>query len=149
MPRLAARDPFALRALVLVLVVATFFAAGGERTKRIAAAFDWHGVVAPANFRIDAWVTPPPYTGRPPLILPGLRPGEPVQAAAPPSRCRPAASLVIRASGAAELDVVASGGLARGRSRDGAAAAAGRHRGAPLHHRRSRAPPPCAASATT
>ena len=49
-PRLAARDPFALRALVLILVVATFFAAGGERMKRIAAAFDWHGVMAPAQF---------------------------------------------------------------------------------------------------
>ena len=30
-PRLALRDPIALRALVLILVVATFFAAGGER----------------------------------------------------------------------------------------------------------------------
>ena len=50
--------------------------------KRIAAAFDWQGVMAPANFRIDAWVTPPTYTGKPPVILPGLRPGEPVQTAA-------------------------------------------------------------------
>ena len=49
MPRLALRDPFAVRALVVVLLVATFFAAGGERMKRIAAAFDWHGVMAPAN----------------------------------------------------------------------------------------------------
>ena len=81
-PRLALRDPFALRALVLVLVVATFVAAGGERTKRIAAAFDWQGVMLPANFRIDAWVTPPTYTGKPPMILQGLRPGEPVQTAA-------------------------------------------------------------------
>jgi uncharacterized protein (TIGR02302 family) len=63
-PKLSLRDPMALRALTLILVVASFFAAGGERTKRIAAAFDWQGVVAPANFRIDAWVTPPVYTGR-------------------------------------------------------------------------------------
>ena len=75
-PQVAARDPYALRGLIAVLVIATFFAAGGERTKRIAAAFDWRGVVTPANFRIDAWVTPPAYTGRPPLILPGLHPGE-------------------------------------------------------------------------
>jgi uncharacterized protein (TIGR02302 family) len=81
-PRLAARDPFALRALVLMLAVATFFAAGGDRYRRVAAAFDWRGVVSAANFRIDAWVTPPAYTGRPPLMLPGLRSGE--------SRCRPA-----------------------------------------------------------
>jgi uncharacterized protein (TIGR02302 family) len=110
MPRLALRDPFAVRALVAVLVVATFFAAGGERMKRIAAAFDWQGVMMPANFRIDAWVSPPPYTGRPPVILPGLRPAEPVQSAAALSV--PAGSmLVIRATGI-HLDVIASGGLA-------------------------------------
>ncbi|MFL5067837.1 MAG: DUF4175 family protein, partial [Xanthobacteraceae bacterium] len=80
-PRLIARDPYALRALVLVLVVATFFAAGGERIKRITAAFDWMGVVPVANYRVDAWVTPPPYTAKPPVILPGLRAGEQVQTA--------------------------------------------------------------------
>ncbi|MEI9803689.1 MAG: DUF4175 family protein [Pseudolabrys sp.] len=73
-PKLSLRDPMALRALVLILVVASFFAAGGEHMRRISAAFDWTGVVAPANFRIDAWVTPPVYTGRPPVMLPGLRP---------------------------------------------------------------------------
>ena len=110
MPRLALRDPFALRALVAVLVVATFFAAGGERMKRVAAAFDWQGVIVPANFRIDAWVSPPTYTGKPPVILQGLRPGEPVQAAAALSV--PAGStLIIRASGI-HLDVTTSGGLA-------------------------------------
>ncbi|MBV8420298.1 MAG: TIGR02302 family protein [Hyphomicrobiales bacterium] len=110
MPRLALRDPFAVRALVVVLVVATFFAAGGERMKRVAAAFDWQGVMMPANFRVDAWVSPPPYTGRPPIILPGLWPGEPVQTAAALSV--PAGStLVVRATGI-RLDVVASGGLA-------------------------------------
>src|SRR5579871_3980413 len=39
-PRLMLRDPFALRALVLILVVATFVAAGGERAHRISALFD-------------------------------------------------------------------------------------------------------------
>jgi uncharacterized protein (TIGR02302 family) len=109
-PRLALRDPIAVRALVVVLMVATFIAAGGERMKRFSAAFDWQGVMTPANFRIDAWVSPPTYTGKPPLILQGLRPGEPVQTAAAVSV--PAGSiLVIRASGI-HLAVVASGGLA-------------------------------------
>ena len=40
-PRVAARDPYALRALVLIACIATFVAARGERWKRIAAAFDW------------------------------------------------------------------------------------------------------------
>jgi uncharacterized protein (TIGR02302 family) len=109
-PRVALRDPFAVRALVAVLVVATFIAAGGERTKRFAAAFDLHGVMVPANFRIDAWVSPPTYTGRPPLILQGLRPGEPTPTGA--AVAVPAGSvLVLRASGI-QLTVVASGGLA-------------------------------------
>ena len=94
------RDPFALRALVLILVVATFFAAGGERIKRITAAFDWTGVVPVANYRVDAWVTPPTYTARPPVILPGLRTGEPVQAARRKPVSVPAGSvLVIRSTG--------------------------------------------------
>ncbi len=109
MPRLALRDPFALRALVAVLLVATFFAAGADRLKRVAAAFDWQGVMVPANFRIDAWVSPPTYTGKAPVILQGLRPGEPMQAASTLSV--PAGStLIIRASGI-HLDVVATGGL--------------------------------------
>ena len=78
-PRVAWRDPYALRALVLLACIATFFAAGGERWKRIAAAFDWQGVVLPANFRVDAWVVPPAYTGKPPLVLPGIHPGETAQ----------------------------------------------------------------------
>ena len=57
-PRVAARDPVALRGLVLVMLIASFFVAGGDRIKRVHAAFDWQGVIAPANFRIDAWVSP-------------------------------------------------------------------------------------------
>jgi uncharacterized protein (TIGR02302 family) len=109
-PRLASRDPYAMRGLVLILVIATFFAAGGDRYRRVAAAFDWRGVMTPANYRIDAWVTPPPYTGRPPLILPGLRPGDAVRASAPVTV--PTGSvLVVRATGDAGLDVSVNGGI--------------------------------------
>ena len=91
-PKLSVRDPMALRALVLILAVATFFAAGGERLKRVTAAFDWQGVVAPANFRIDAWVTPPVYTGR--AAGHAGRPAPGRSRARPPSRwrCRSAAN---------------------------------------------------------
>jgi hypothetical protein len=67
-------------------------------------------VMAPSNFRVDAWVNPPTYTGKPPVILPGLRPGEPVQTAS--NLSVPAGStLVIRATGNIQLDVVVSGGV--------------------------------------
>ncbi len=109
-PRLSMRDPMALRALVLLLAVATFFAAGNERLKRVTMAFDWQGVVAPANFRVDAWVTPPVYTGRPPVMLAGLRPGETAQPTAPVAV--PAGSqLVIRSTGNVHFEVVRKGGL--------------------------------------
>jgi uncharacterized protein (TIGR02302 family) len=110
-PRLMSRDPMALRALVLLLAVATFAAAGGERTRRIAAAFDWQGVVAPPNFRLDAWVSPPAYTGKPPVILPGLHPGGPGQTTAAVSV--PVGSvLIVRASGKANIQLKVTGGLA-------------------------------------
>jgi uncharacterized protein (TIGR02302 family) len=110
-PRLSLRDPMALRALTLILVVATFFAASGERMKRITAAFDWQGVVAAANFRIDAWVTPPLYTGRPPVMLPGLRPGDTAQNAAEPVTVPAGSQLVIRSTGKVSFDIVRVGGL--------------------------------------
>ena len=114
-PRLAASDPYALRGLVLIAVIATFIAADGEHWKRIAAAFDWRGVVVPANFRIDAWVTPPAYTGKPPVILAGLHPGGAVRqdAQAAPVVSVPAGStLVVRKTGKLNVDVVGKGGVA-------------------------------------
>jgi uncharacterized protein (TIGR02302 family) len=109
-PRLSLRDPMALRALVLILAGVSFFAASGERTKRIATAFDWHGVVAPANFRIDAWVTPPVYTGRAPVMLPGLRPGETAQASSPVA-VPVGSQLIIRATGQVRFDILNTGGI--------------------------------------
>ena len=113
-PRVAGRDPYALRALVLIACIATFVAAGGERWKRIAAAFDWQGVVLPANFRVDAWVTPPAYTGKPPIILAGIHPGETARAAdaaGEPVTVPAGSTLVVRATGKLHLDVAGSGGV--------------------------------------
>jgi uncharacterized protein (TIGR02302 family) len=110
-PRLAWRDPYALRGLVLLACIATFIAAGGDRIKRIAAAFDWHGVVLPANFRVDAWVIPPLYTGKPPVMLPGMHPGESFAQLAGPVSVPVNSVLVVRASGDINLNVSSSGGL--------------------------------------
>src|SRR5256714_2563159 len=69
-PRLPLFDPIAVRALVALLVCATFFAASGERVKRVTPAFAWPGVVRAKNFRRPPWVTPPAYMCHPPAILP-------------------------------------------------------------------------------
>jgi uncharacterized protein (TIGR02302 family) len=108
-PRLAIHDPWALRALVAVMLVATFIAAGDERSLRTEAAFDWNGVLSPANIRVDAWVTPPLYTGKPPVILSAAN----KEAAIPATGALPVpagSTLIVRSSGGT-LDVAAGGGV--------------------------------------
>jgi uncharacterized protein (TIGR02302 family) len=69
-PDLPRRDPFALRALALVAAVGMAFVAGGDKSARLRAALDWRGAgVSFETARFDAFLDPPPYTGRPPLVL--------------------------------------------------------------------------------
>ncbi len=71
-PRMAERDPYALRFAVAMLAFAAAVVAGPEMYGRLAAAFDWRSdeaVAAVASSRIDAWIDPPPYAGRPPLVI--------------------------------------------------------------------------------
>jgi uncharacterized protein (TIGR02302 family) len=71
-PRMAERDPYALRFAVAMLAFATAVVAGPEMYGRFASAFDWRSdaaVAAVAESRIDAWIDPPPYAGRPPLVV--------------------------------------------------------------------------------
>src|SRR5262245_14477796 len=119
-PRLAVRDPYALRGLVVVAVIASFFIAGSDRMRRINAAFNWQGVIAPANFRIDAWVSPPNYTGKPPIVLAAMRPGEPVpqQSAATTITVPAGSTLIIRGSGQVNLDVAMTGGIEEAKSEE-------------------------------
>jgi uncharacterized protein (TIGR02302 family) len=67
---LASRDPYALRILVLILLLAAAIAAGGEGPERIAAAFNTGRAQAPWSARADAFVVPPPYTGEELKALP-------------------------------------------------------------------------------
>ncbi|HEY4973692.1 MAG TPA: TIGR02302 family protein [Steroidobacteraceae bacterium] len=108
-PRLAIHDPWALRALVAVLLVAAYVAAGDERMLRTEAAFDWNGVLSPANIRVDAWVTPPIYTAKPPIILSAAN-KEAAAPAAGPLSVPAGSTLIVRSSGGT-LDVVAGGGV--------------------------------------
>lgn len=69
-PRLVERDRYALRAFILVAVIAAAFVAGPEKYARVLAAFDWRTQGALSQgYRLDAWVDPPAYTGKPPIIL--------------------------------------------------------------------------------
>jgi len=108
-PRLAIYDPWALRALIVVLMVATYIAAGDERSMRVATAFDLNGVLSAANVRVDAWVTPPLYTSKPPIILSSASKEAAIPAAGP--LAVPAGSTLIVRSSGGTLDVVAGGGV--------------------------------------
>jgi uncharacterized protein (TIGR02302 family) len=108
-PRLAIHDPRAVRALVAVMAVAAYVAAGDERNLRVASAFDWSGVLTPTNIRVDAWVTPPVYTGKPPIILSSANKESALPVSGPLPV--PAGSTVIVRSSGGTLDVVAGGGV--------------------------------------
>ncbi|MCA3594204.1 MAG: TIGR02302 family protein [Methylobacterium sp.] len=82
--RLRWRDPLALRIVAPLALVAAAFMAGDDRQARLAAAFDFSTpLTPPVPPRLDAWIDPPAYTGRPPIFLTGtvtLQPGEAVRA---------------------------------------------------------------------
>jgi uncharacterized protein (TIGR02302 family) len=67
--RTYAIDPYGLRALVALLLVTGFAYSFGPRGGRIADALaPLHGELV-AGVRVDAWATPPGYTGRAPILL--------------------------------------------------------------------------------
>ena len=75
-PGLPARDPVALRAAVVVALVAGIIAAGSEAPNRLRAA-----LLPPLRFgpsapsaQVEAWVTPPAYTGLAPRFLRAAEP---------------------------------------------------------------------------
>ncbi|HEX8416468.1 MAG TPA: DUF4175 family protein, partial [Methylobacterium sp.] len=69
-PMMPRRDPFALRAAIVVTAIASLFVAGPEWRQRLASPFDWRAPpVAGPSFRVDGWIDPPLYTRLPPLIV--------------------------------------------------------------------------------
>ena len=68
-PRADRYDPFALRALLLMGVVLVGLAVGDSASDRLRPPSASARPMLTAESRVDAWVTPPVYTGRPPIIL--------------------------------------------------------------------------------
>ncbi|MGZ8400065.1 MAG: TIGR02302 family protein [Methyloceanibacter sp.] len=68
-PRTDRKDPYAIRSALLLAVVAALLATGGNGWNHLRAAFSPAASSAPALLRLDAWVTPPVYTGLPPIVL--------------------------------------------------------------------------------
>ena len=110
-PRLVERDRFALRAGALLVLVAAGFVAGPDKAGRLAAAFDWRrDATAGQAARIDAWIDPPAYTGKPPLVLLGSSTAA-AQGDSEPVSAPVGSVVVVRAAGASRVAATGDGGL--------------------------------------
>jgi uncharacterized protein (TIGR02302 family) len=111
-PRMVELDRYALRATVLVALIATGFVAGPEKYARVAAAFDWRFDALQGNgYRVDAWIDPPAYTGKPPLVL-DLRGNKSFIGSENPQRIEaPSGSIVVIHAPGGSLDLDVKGGL--------------------------------------
>ncbi len=114
-PGVAARDPLALRfaaALIVVIAAITGWPHAGERF-RAAVTPDLSLVAAQETPRLDLWITPPAYTGRPPIF-----PRTAARAASEPGGEPPAADgetapPAIRAPAGSDLTARLSGGTGK------------------------------------
>jgi uncharacterized protein (TIGR02302 family) len=70
-PGLARRDPIALRAALALSLLAALVIAGAETPERLrrAVAAEFTAPALPPSLRLEAWVTPPAYTGAAPIFL--------------------------------------------------------------------------------
>lgn len=62
-------DPYGLRVLVVLGLFIGFNVAGSDRIARLSDIADFSGSKSTIVTRLDAWVTPPRYTGKPPIFL--------------------------------------------------------------------------------
>jgi uncharacterized protein (TIGR02302 family) len=103
-PRTDRYDPFAFRALGVLAVGLLVWVVGDSAADRLRASIRLGQPELAANARLDAWITPPIYTGAPPVILAdGARPaGYPLPAANEKGEIEvpERSQLTIRASGA-------------------------------------------------
>jgi uncharacterized protein (TIGR02302 family) len=117
-PRTDRQDPVAMRGLLVLGVIALLALVGDSTSDRLRSAFRFNSAIALSEARLDAWVTPPSYTGKPPLMLADGARG-PASEATPTKLIEvPERSvLIVRTSGqglgAPSLDVFAEGSTER------------------------------------
>lgn len=76
--QLSRRDPFALRLGAGILLVAVLFGVGGRAGENFSRFFEPYfgdgDAASVASLTLDAWITPPDYTGAAPIFLTGVEP---------------------------------------------------------------------------
>ncbi len=119
-PHAAEFDRYGLRAIVVVALIATGIVAGPEKYARLAAAFDWRfGSLRGTDGRVDAWIDPPAYTGKMPIVLNLSRSRGFAFAEAPKTIEAPIGSIVVVHAQGGRIGIDASGGLAEPAKGDG------------------------------
>ncbi|MCC2102313.1 MAG: TIGR02302 family protein, partial [Hyphomicrobiales bacterium] len=109
-PRAVDRDRWALRAGAFLLAIAAGVFAGPDRSARLASAFVWSGDGRGGpQARIDAWIDPPPYTGKPPMMLTSGRPDEAHRRLSAPI----GSTVVVRSAGEGPAAATVEGELSR------------------------------------
>jgi uncharacterized protein (TIGR02302 family) len=69
-PGLARRDPYAIRFALLIVLVVALVVGAADGDKRLQRAFDpVVDLFKPEPVLVEAWITPPAYTGLPPIVL--------------------------------------------------------------------------------
>lgn len=97
-PDIASRDPSGLRAVPALLLVLAFAYSFSGQSGRLVDAFVGSSPQEPrAGLRIDAWITPPTYTGRAPVTMAAATPE------AAPVSVPQFSALTVRISGAGDL----------------------------------------------
>lgn len=111
-PRMVDFDHFAVRAAAILAVCASGIVAGPERLARIMTAFDMRteGSIS-AGYRVDAWIDPPGYTGRPPVLLRTAANTENTSAENQKISAPVNSTIIVRASEGAGVTAEVTGGL--------------------------------------
>jgi uncharacterized protein (TIGR02302 family) len=101
------RDPWGLRAAVALLFVTAFAFSLGPLGGRLGDAFRPHSALESVPPRIDAWVTPPPYTRKAPIFLTAATLETPNGAAATPITVPEGSDVTVRVTGGSGTETLA------------------------------------------
>jgi len=105
---LVPHDPYGLRAVVGIVLFVGILVGAGAVAERLLTPFDFSAPVASSQtpqFRLDAWVTPPSYTGRSPLFLSAATRVETADGIRVPA----GSVLTVRAQGEADVGLFVTG----------------------------------------
>ncbi len=107
-PRTDKFDRIGLRAVLVTCVVALLVLVGDAARDRVWSAFRLVSIGEVAGLRLDAWVTPPPYTRRPPILVAdgstSINLIEP-EAAAVPIEVPEKSAIVVRMGGKSDVEL--------------------------------------------